>query len=124
MLVQVVVHPPQWFTSLVSSTQTFAHKLSEPPQLQVPPEQMPPQGWLHPPQLALSVLMSTHTPLQSMEPVPQPAAVQLPPAQVPAHVVPQLPQLASSVWVSTQTPSQISEWAPVHPPSVQVPSRQ
>ena len=113
---QTVVHPPQWFTSLVSSTHTFEHRLSAPLQLHVPPEQMPPQGWLQAPQLASSVFRSTHTPLQSVEPVPQPAAVQVPPVQVPEHAAPQLPQLASSVCVSTQTPLQISEWSPVHPP--------
>lgn len=65
------------------------------------PEQVFPQ----PPQLARSVTVSTHVPLQLVSPPVQPAR------QTPAwqawpegHAVPHAPQLAASVWTFTHCP--------------------
>jgi hypothetical protein len=76
---------------------------------QVPPEQTWPlwQGWLQLPQLALSVVMSTHDEPHSMPVVHWP--LQVPATQtVPLpQAMPHAPQLAGSLAVSVQAPLQV-----------------
>jgi hypothetical protein len=55
----------------------------------------------HVPQLAASVIVSTHTPEQVLCPAAQPQAP-LVQAWPPAHLLPQKPQLVASVWVFAQ----------------------
>jgi hypothetical protein len=69
-----------------------------------------PQGALHPPQLALSVIVSTHCPPHAWSPGKQ-ELVQAPAEHTwpLAHFVPQPPQLAGSFTVAMHAPLQ-SDW--------------
>jgi len=70
----------------------------------------PEQAWPHPPQLPLSVIVSTQTPLHRTEPVGH-EFTQLPPLHVgvaAGQTCPQLPQLLASTCVSAHVPSQLS----------------
>ena len=68
---------------------------------------MPGQTRPHAPQLALSVVVSTHCPLHGVNPLTQPAA-QAPPAQTwdAPQTWAQVPQLWASTVVSVQAPPQ------------------
>jgi hypothetical protein len=76
-------------------------------QEQVPPEQDEPgsQAWPQPPQLALSVSVSTQAPAQTVEALPGQVAEQAPPTQNGAlvgHALPQAPQLFGSAFPLVQ----------------------
>jgi hypothetical protein len=74
-VVQTFPHVLQLLTLLVVSTHVLPHSVGvepEQPDTHVDPEHagvLPLQAWLHMPQLFLSVLVSTHAPLQSVYPL-------------------------------------------------------
>jgi hypothetical protein len=69
---QTLLQLPQWFGSLVVSTQTPLQSLWPGGQTHMPPAQLAPVGHAlpHLPQSALSVCRFTHWPLQLVSPVP------------------------------------------------------
>ena len=74
------------------------------------------QGWLHPPQCAVLVCVSTHAPPQSMPLVPQ---VHMPLEHIEpvGHVFPHMPQLVVSVPRFTQlVPHAVSPAGHAHAP--------
>jgi hypothetical protein len=63
-----MLQPPQFWGSLLVSTQLLLHKVRPPEQRQVLAWQLVPavQAWLHVPQLPLSVARFTQAPLQAL----------------------------------------------------------
>ena len=124
---QTVPQPPQFFASLVGSTQTPPQaicggvqlRFTQPPALQV---WLALQAWLQPPQLFTSVLVLTQVLLQTVSPETLQAHL-LPTQLAPvAQVMPQPPQFFTSLVGSTQAPPQVicPALQPTHDPFWQV----
>lgn len=86
---QRIPQPPQLASSAFVFVHVVPHRVSPAPQVQMPPTQLPPTGHclLQALQLRLSVVTSTHAPLQLVSDCP---------ASVPVHVVTHAPLLQTS----------------------------
>jgi hypothetical protein len=123
---QTLLHPPQWFGSFCSSTQSDVppapgHVERPPPHWLAhwPPEQSWPaeHAWPQPPQLLGSTFVSMQDEPHSVEPPPQLSEhCPLEHTWPLVHALPQEPQLAGSTLVATQTPPQ-AVWPTGHAPA-------